>query len=89
MKNQVLGTYTVRQTGNANSVTIPASAGLRKGDNVVLILKPDGNLEIKKKRRNFWDEAPVMSAQEKKMQIEDLGYDPLEQTPKGRERIEE
>ncbi|EEQ67896.2 hypothetical protein LBJG_00324 [Lactobacillus jensenii 1153] len=53
MKNQVLGTYTVRQTGNANSVTIPASAGLRKGDNVVLILKPDGNLEIKKKEEIF------------------------------------
>lgn len=46
----------------------------KKGDNVVLILKPNGNLEMKK---------------EKRLQIEDLGYDPLEQRSKGRERIED
>ena len=28
MKDQILGTYTVRKTGNANSVTIPASTGV-------------------------------------------------------------
>lgn len=55
----------------------------------MLILKPNGNLEIKKEKTNFWDEVPKMSAQEKRLQIEDLGYDPLEQRPKGRERIED
>ena len=65
MKDQILGTYTVRKTGNANSVTIPASTGFKKGDNVVLILKPNGNLEMKKEKTNFWDEVPKMSAQEK------------------------
>ncbi len=50
MKDQILGTYTVRKTGNANSVTIPASTGFKKGDNVVLILKPNGNLEMKKEK---------------------------------------
>ena len=45
----------------------------KKGDNVVLILKPNGNLEMKKEKTNFWDEVPKMSAQEKRLQIEDLG----------------
>ena len=49
----------------------------------------NGNLEMKKEKTNFWDEVPKMSAQEKRLQIEDLGYDPLEQRPKGRERVEE
>ncbi|AYE61494.1 hypothetical protein BC335_1010 [Lactobacillus helveticus] len=89
MKEKVLGTYTVRKAGNANSVTIPVSTGLKKGDSVVLILKPNGNLEIKKEKSNFWDEAPKMSVQEKKVQIEDLGYDPLGQKAKGKERIED
>ena len=53
MKDQILGTYTVRKTGNANSVTIPASTGFKKGDNVVLILKPNGNLEMKKEKLIF------------------------------------
>lgn len=44
---------------------------------------------MKKEKTNFWDEVPKMSAQEKRLQIEDLGYDPLEQRPKGRERVEE
>lgn len=61
----------------------------KKGDNVVLILKHNGNLEMKKEKTNFWDEVPKMSAQEKRLQIEDLEYDPLEQRPKGRERIED
>ncbi len=62
---------------------------LKKGDNVVLILKPNGNLEMKKEKTNFWDEVSKMSAKEKRLQIEDLGYDPLEQRSKGRERIED
>ena len=61
----------------------------KKGDNVVLILKPNGNLEMKKEKTNFWDEVSKMSAKEKRLQIEDLGYDPLEQRSKGRERIED
>lgn len=61
----------------------------KKGDNVVLILKPNGNLEMKKEKNNFWDEVSKMSAKEKRLQIEDLEYDPLEQRPKGRERIED
>lgn len=62
---------------------------VKKGDNVVLILKPNGNLEMKKEKTNFWDEVSKMSAKEKRLQIEDLGYDPLEQRSKGRERIED
>ena len=61
----------------------------KKGDNVVLILKPNGNLEMKKEKTNFWDEVSKMSAKEKRLQIEDLGYDPLEQRSKGRERVED
>ena len=45
----------------------------KKGDNVVLILKPNGNLEMKKEKTNFWDEVSKMSAKEKRLQIEDLG----------------
>ncbi|XEL51489.1 hypothetical protein AB6A19_01040 [Lactobacillus crispatus] len=37
----------------------------KKGDNVVLILKPNGNLEMKKEKTNFWDEVSKMSAKEK------------------------
>ncbi len=85
---KVLGTYTVRKTGNANSVTIPASSGFSKGDTVILTLKSNGNLEIKKSKSNFWDMAPVMSKKEKRQELEDLGYNPLEQRPKGRERIQ-
>lgn len=61
----------------------------KKGDNVVLILKPNGNLEMKKEKTNFGDEVSKMSAKEKRLQIEGLGYDPLEQRSKGRERIED
>ena len=61
----------------------------KKGDNVVLILKPNGNLEMKKEKTNFGDEVSKMSAKEQRLQIEDLGYDPLEQRSKGRERIED
>ena len=46
-------------------------------------------LKWKKKKTNFWDEVSKMSAKEKRLQIEDLGYDPLEQRSKGRERIED
>ena len=45
----------------------------KKGDNVVLILKPNGNHEMKKEKTNFWDKVTKMSAQEKRLQIEDLG----------------
>lgn len=85
---KVLGTYTVRKTGNANSVTIPASSGFSKGDTVILILKSNGNLEIKKSKANFWDMAPVMTEKEKKQELRDLGCNPLEQQPKGREKIQ-
>ncbi len=61
----------------------------KKGDNVVLILKPNGNLEMKKEKTNFGDEVSKMSAKEKRLQIEDLGYYPLEQRSKGRERIDD
>lgn len=87
LKDRILGTYTVRKSGNANSVTIPSDSGFKKGDNVTLILKADGNLEIKKNVSDFWDEAPVMTEKEKKQELEDLGYDPLNQNPVGNERI--
>ena len=88
MKDKVLGNYTIRQSGNANSVTIPVGSGFKKGDNVILTLKSSGNLEIKKAALNFWDSAPSMSDQEKKEDLEDLGYNPLEQKALGIERIE-
>lgn len=89
MKKKILGTYIVRKSGNANSVTIPANSGFKKGDSVIVMLEPNGNIEIKKGNQNFWDSAPVMTEQEKREQIEDLGYNPLEQQPKNKEMIEE
>ena len=89
MKDQILGIYTVRKSGNANSVTIPSGSGFKRGDNVILILKSNGDLEIKKSKPNFWDSLPKISEEEKKQEIEDLGYNPSEQTPVGKERIED
>lgn len=43
MKEKILGSYTVRKSGNANSVTIPTGSGLKKGDTVILTLKSNGN----------------------------------------------
>ena len=61
----------------------------KRGDNVILILKSNGDLEIKKSKPNFWDSLPKISEEEKKQEIEDLGYNPSEQTPVGKERIED
>lgn len=43
---------------------------------------------IKKIAPNFWDNAPVMTKQEKEQDIKDFGYNPLDQEPKGKERID-
>lgn len=52
-------------------------------------LKSNENLEIKKSKLNFWDLLPKISEKEKKQEIEDLGYNPSEQTPAGKERSED
>lgn len=85
----VLGSYTVRKTGNANSVTLPASSGFSVGDKVVLILEPNGDITMRKQDKNFWDLAPAITEEQERQDIEDLGYDPLNQNPVGEERIEE
>lgn len=87
MKN--LGTYIIRKSGNAKAVTIPSNSGLKIGDSVILILKPNGDLEIKKSEANFWDALPQISEEEKRQEIEDLGYNPSEQPVVGKERIED
>lgn len=89
MEKQILGTYTIRKSGNANSVTIPTNSGLKIGDSVILLLKPNGNLEIQKSETNFWDSLPKISEKEKEQEIKDLGYDPTEQHSVGQERIED
>lgn len=89
MEEQILGNYTIRKSGNANSVTIPVGSGFKRGDNVLLSLKSNGNLEIKKSTSNFWESVPVMTEQEKKEELEDLEFNPLEQHPLGNERIED
>lgn len=89
MEEQILGTYTIRKTGNANSVTIPANSGLKIGDSVILALKSNGDLEIKKSETNFWDSLPKISEKEKNLEIEDLGYNPSEQYSTDTERIDE
>ena len=89
MEKQILGTYTIRKSGNANSVTIPTNSGLKIGDSVILLLKPNGNLEIQKSETNFWDSRPKISEKEKEQEIKDLGYDPTEQHSVGQERIED
>ena len=89
MREQILGNYTVRKSGNANSVTIPVGSGFKRGDNVILILKSNGDLEIKKSKPNFWDSLPQISEEEKKQEIEDLGYNPSEQALVGKESIED
>ncbi|WP_430623994.1 hypothetical protein [Lactobacillus taiwanensis] len=52
-------------------------------------LKSNENLEIKESKLNFWDLLPKISEEEKKQEIEDLGYNPSEQTPVGKERSED
>lgn len=52
-------------------------------------LKSNENLEIKKSKLNFWDLLPKISEEEKKQEIEDLGYNSSEQTPVGKERSED
>lgn len=89
MEKQILGTYTIRKSGNANSVTIPTNSGLKIGDSVILLLKPNGNLEIQKSETNFWDSLPKISEKEKEQEIKDLGYDPTEQRSVGQERIQD
>lgn len=89
MEEHILGTYTIRKSGNANSVTIPANSGLKIGDSVILVLKSNGDLEIKKDESNFWDTLPQISDKEKEQEIEDLGYDPSEQHAVGKERIDD
>lgn len=46
----------------------------------------EGGLIMKKQKKNFWDFAPAITAEQEKQDIEDLGYDPLNQTPLGEEK---
>lgn len=41
-------------------------------------IRKSGNLKFKKAALNFWDSAPSMSDKEKKEDLEDLGFNPLE-----------
>ena len=52
-------------------------------------LKSNENLEINKSKLNFFDLLPKIIEEEKKQEIEDLGYNSSEQTPVGKERSEE
>ncbi|WP_308557144.1 hypothetical protein [uncultured Lactobacillus sp.] len=88
-KEKILGKYKIRKTGNANSVTIPIDSGFKIGDNVLVILKENGDLEIQKEKKNFWDEITPLTAKEKEEDIEDLEYNPVEQEPIGKERIDD
>lgn len=44
-------------------------------------------MKHKRNKSSFWDIAPVMTAKEKEEELEDLGYNPLEQFPQGYEKI--
>lgn len=88
MKGKILGRYTVRKTGNANSVTLPISSGFSTGDKVILILRDNGNVEIEKQKKNFWSKVPELTRNKYQQDLKDLGYDPLNQKPVGKERIE-
>ncbi|WP_054680039.1 AbrB/MazE/SpoVT family DNA-binding domain-containing protein [Lacticaseibacillus sharpeae] len=52
--DEVLGTFTVRRTGNSLSVTLPSSAGLKEGTQVVLTKNADGKLVYTPQRVNPW-----------------------------------
>lgn len=87
MPDKILGIYTIQKNNDANSITIPSTSGLNTGDSVVRVLKSDGNLEIRRSKTNFWENAPVMTKKEKEEELEELGYNPIEQFPQGNERI--
>lgn len=58
-KNQILGTYIIRKSGNSNSVTVPTNSGFKIGDRVILVLSADGNLEIEKEKIIFGIKLPL------------------------------
>lgn len=80
-----------RQQGNSIAITIPRVAGVTADQEYNFEQFSDGTLVYKPvKSDNFWATLDMTEAevqQEIEDEIEELGYDPANQTPFGPERV--